>query len=63
MIVIIIAIYLFEKIIPFSRNIKGIENGNVSYYRANTALNEALYSMTGANPGFEATNNVLSNGS
>ena len=52
-IIIVIAIYLLEKIIPFSRDIKGVENGNVSYYRANTALNEALLSMSGSNPGYE----------
>lgn len=46
MIIVIIAIYLLEKIIPFSRDIKGVESGNISYYRANTALNEALLSLS-----------------
>jgi len=53
MIIIIIAIYLLEKIVPFSRDIKWVESGNISYYRANTALNEALLSMSGSNPGYE----------
>ena len=53
MIIVVIAVYLLEKIVPFSRDIKGVENGNISYYRANTALNEALLSMSGSNPGYE----------
>lgn len=53
MIIIVVAIYLLEKIVPFARDIKGVENGNVSYYRANTALNEALFSMSGSEPGYE----------
>lgn len=63
MIIIIIAIYLFEKIVPFSRDIKGVENGNISYYRANTALNEALLAMSGSNPSLEPSNSVVINGS
>ena len=50
MIIIVIALYLLEKIIPFSGDIKGIENGNISYYRANTGLNEALLTMSGSDP-------------
>lgn len=65
MIIIVIAVYLLEKIVPFSRDIKGVENGNISYYRANTALNEALLSMSGNNPGYEtgSSADLLSNGS
>ncbi|OIP54952.1 hypothetical protein AUK10_00255 [Candidatus Gracilibacteria bacterium CG2_30_37_12] len=62
-IIIIIAIYLLEKIVPFAQDIKGVENGNISYYRANTALNEALLSMSGGNPSLEPSGNTLSNGS
>lgn len=54
MIIIVIAVYLLEKIVPFARDIKGVENGNVSYYRANTALNEALLSMSGSDPSISA---------
>jgi hypothetical protein len=50
MIIIIIAIYLLDKIVPFSRDIKGVENGNIAYYKANTAINEALLSMSIDNP-------------
>ena len=63
MILIIVALYLLEKIIPFARDTKGVENGNISYYRANTALNEALLSMSGSDPGLESSNNTLTNGS
>lgn len=63
MIIVVIAVYLLEKIVPFSRDIKGVENGNISYYRANTALNEALLSMSRSDPSIEASVNALSNGS
>lgn len=62
-IIIIIAIYLLEKIVPFSRDIKGVENGNISYYRANTALNEALLSMSGSDPSIQGSSETLTNGS
>lgn len=41
MIITIIMLYLLEKIIPWARNVKWIENGNVAYYNANTALEQA----------------------
>lgn len=65
MVIIVIAIYLLEKIIPFSRDTKGVENGNISYYRANTALNEALLSMSGSDPGYEtgSSSSLYANGS
>lgn len=63
MIILIIAIYLLEKIVPFSRDIKGVENGNISYYRANTALNEALFSMSGNDPSIESSGGTVTNGS
>lgn len=63
MIIVVIAVYLLEKIVPFSRDIKGVENGNISYYRANTAINEALLSMSRSDPSIEASVNALSNGS
>lgn len=60
---VVVALYLLERIVPFSRDIKGVENGNVSYYRANTALNEALLSMSGLNPGYETGSSSVMNGS
>lgn len=63
LIIIIIAIYLLEKIVPFSKDIKGVENGNISYYRANTALNEALLSMSGSDPSIGGSSGALVNGS
>ena len=58
----IIAIYLLEKIVPFSRDVKGIENGNVSYYRANTALNEALLTMSGSDPSIGGSSGTMATG-
>ena len=58
----VIAIYLLEKIVPFSRDIKGIENGNVSYYRANTALNEALLTMSGSDPSIQGSSGTMATG-
>lgn len=63
MIIIIIAIYLFEKIAPFTRDTKGIEYGNVAYYKANTALNEALLSMSGSTPWYGTGSSSVANGS
>lgn len=62
-IIIFIAIYLLDKIIPFSRDIKGVENGNIAYYQANTALNEALLSMSGGDPSYETGSSSVANGS
>ena len=56
--ILLIALYLLEKIVPYSRDIKGIENGNIAHYYANTALNEALLSMSGSNPGFESGSTI-----
>ncbi|MDP2103935.1 MAG: hypothetical protein Q8K26_03375 [Candidatus Gracilibacteria bacterium] len=62
-IILLIAIYLLDKIIPYSRDIKGIENGNIAYYRATTAVNEALLSMSSSNPGYETGATTMTNGS
>lgn len=63
MIVLIIAIYLLDKIVPFAHDIKDVENGNISYYRANTALNEALLSMSGSDPAYETGSSTITNAS
>lgn len=65
MIVLVIALYLLGKIVPFAYDIKGVENGNISYYRANTALNEALLSMSGNDPAYETASapSLYTNGS
>lgn len=62
-IIALMAIYLLDKIVPFSRNVQGVENGNVAYYRANTALNEALLSMSASDPGLQPSSSLISNGS
>jgi len=49
-----IAIYLLDKIVPTSRDVRGIENGNRAYYQATSAVEEALATIasspTGAEP-------------
>ncbi len=62
-IILLIAIYLLDKIIPYSRDIKGIENGNIAYYRATTAVNEALLAMSSTTPEYETGANTVTNGS
>lgn len=63
-IILLIAIYLLDKIIPYSRDIKGVENGNVAYYRATTAINEALLAMSSSDPGYETgATTMTTNGS
>lgn len=62
-IILIIAIYLLDKIIPYSRDIKGVENGNVAYYRATTAVNEALLAMSSSNPGYQTGASTVTGGS
>lgn len=62
-IILIIAIYLLDKIVPYARDIKGIENGNIAYYRATTAVNEALLAMSGSNPGYQTGATTVMNGS
>lgn len=62
-VMIIMAIYLLDKIIPFSKSTKDIENGNIAYYRANTALNKALLNMSGSVPETELNETTVANGS
>ncbi|EKE26090.1 MAG: hypothetical protein ACD_4C00441G0008 [uncultured bacterium (gcode 4)] len=52
-IVSITAIYLLDKIVPFSQNTKWIENSNKAYYNALSWVEEALSYMSGSNPSFE----------
>lgn len=52
-ILMMIGLYLLEKIIPVSRSVKWIENSNVAYYQAQTAVEAALYAKDPSNPGVE----------
>jgi len=45
----LIAINIIDYIIPFSRDTKGIENSVVSYYQANTGIENALYYLKSEN--------------
>ncbi|MDQ1343749.1 MAG: hypothetical protein QG650_469 [Patescibacteria group bacterium] len=52
-IIVLMGVYLIEKLVPAGRNVKGIEHGNVAYYKASSAIEEALMSLSGSNPGME----------
>ena len=46
----LMGIYLLERVLPTSRDTKGIELGNAAYYFAEGAEEEALAFMSGSNP-------------
>ncbi len=56
--IVLIGVYLIEKLVPASKSVKGIEQGNMAYYLASSAVEEALSSMSGANPGVETGSTV-----
>ncbi len=60
LIITLIAIYIFEYIIPFSRNVKGIENATKSYYLALSWEEDALFYIR--KNGIWAENNFSSSG-
>jgi hypothetical protein len=43
----LLAIYILEYIIPFSKNTKNIEHSVSAYYQADSGIEDALYSMSG----------------
>lgn len=43
-------VFLLGKIVPASRDVKGIEQGNIAYYHAESAEEQALTYMSGSNP-------------
>ena len=47
------AIYLLEYIIPFGRNVKGVENASVSYYQAASWIEDAFWYINQNNIGDE----------
>lgn len=51
-------IYLLEKIVPISRNVKWVENSNIAYYNANSWVEKALFDMTSSNPSSEPAWNI-----
>ena len=58
MILMLMAIYLLERIVPIARNVKGIENGNIAYYQAETAVEAALMNKDASNPGTEYSSGI-----
>lgn len=42
----LMVIYMLEYMIPFSKNVKGIENSTAAYYQTISAIEEALYFIT-----------------
>lgn len=54
----IIMVYLLDKIIPISRTVKWVENGNVAYYEALTWIESALLTMTWSDPTTETSKNL-----
>lgn len=57
MILMVVSVYLLERIVPMARTVKGIENGNVAYYEAQTAVEDALYAMDRSDPSVEPAGN------
>jgi hypothetical protein len=49
----LLALYILEYMIPFSRNTKNIEHSVAAYYGADSAIEDALYSMSWALLDFE----------
>jgi len=49
----LLAMYLLEYIIPFSRNTKWMENWTKAYYEANKWIEDVLFSMKDKDPYFE----------
>lgn len=63
--IVLMGVYLIDKLVPASRDVKGVENGNVAYYKASSAIELALLSLSGANPGTETgstAGNLVSSG-
>lgn len=56
-----LALYILEYMIPFSKNVKNIEHSVSSYYLADSAIEDALYSMSWALLDFEKSDILDSN--
>ncbi len=51
----LLAFMILEYIIPFGRNVKGIENASKAYYQAETWIEQALYSLAKNDTGYSET--------
>ena len=49
-IIVILTLFLMERIQPFSENIKNIEMSNVAYYEAVSGVERALWDMSEDDP-------------
>lgn len=56
--IIMMGVYLVEKLMPASKGVKGVEHGNVAYYKASSATELALASLSGSLPGAETGSTV-----
>lgn len=56
--ILLIGVYLIDKLLPASKSVKGVEHGNVAYYQAASAVEMALSSLSAENPGTETGGTV-----
>lgn len=49
--IVLMGVYLIDKLVPASKDVKGVEHGNVAYYKAASAVELALSELSGNNPG------------
>lgn len=56
-----ISIYLLEYIVPFSKNVKGLDNYTKAYYQSWRGIEESLYFLSSANLGSELSQNFTTN--
>jgi type II secretory pathway component PulK len=56
--IVLMGVYLIDKLVPASRDVKGVEHGNVAYYKASSAVELALSELSGANPGAQTGSSV-----
>ncbi len=52
---VVVGVQLVGKLLPASKNVKGIEQGNVAYYAAESAVERALATLSSENPGLESS--------
>lgn len=56
LVIVLLALLILEYIIPYSKNVRGIEHSSAAYYQWNTAIEDALlYLKENTNPGEENT--------
>jgi hypothetical protein len=58
LLVVLMGVYLIEKLVPVSRVVKGVEQGNAAYYSARSGVERALFSLSGDAPGTDTGSSV-----